>query len=310
MKKLITILLLSVLPLSLMAEKRVSKIYDAYLNETQHLTYDDEGRLVRWTVIHDEGDYNRTLFDHSFEYVSKDRIIITGMSDCNDAYIEVTLNEDGLVKIATDISGNTQIALNYDNGIMSECTWCNLNYPDEPDITVFDIVNGNPERLISDYWEGEYPEITYSDKPNYCGLVYMPMITCNTAWRYRSLAYAGLQGKGSTTLPSSCRFWLDKPTAPIEYQFDEDGYVTYMKVENANDGDGEFYFYYCEVNSVQDVEVPSVSVIGRKGGIDIEGEYTSLKIYNLQGLVCSPEGLTPGIYIVDVDGSIHKTVVY
>lgn len=307
MKNLQIILLLASVPFSLSAEKKVSKVYDAYLNETYNISYDEEGRLINWTVYYKD----IVKFNHSFDYVSNDKIIVSGITDRDESYMEVSLNEEGLVKEINVTVANDKAKgeIEYQDNLMSNLTWMEISEDSDETVIKFEINNGNPEKIISDYWSRDYPIITYSDKPNKAGLIYLPMITCNTLWGYRSLAYAGLLGKGSRNLPSSCRFDFDEPAASIEYQFDEEGYVTYMKTVNANDGDGEFYFEYIEVNCVEDISNPVVNVIGQKGRIDIHGEYNSAKVYNLNGILCSSENLTAGIYIVDVDGIKHKVIV-
>lgn len=311
MRKIITILLMAVFPLCLSAEKKVSKItrceydnvtHDNYY-EYQLLSYDESGRLINWTEI--ANDKNK--FDVSFNYISDNKIVLSGIFDYDNDVMEVSLDDNGLVKTAT--SQNTRISIGYNDGLMSELIWEDLYYSDQ-ERTTFEIVNGNPTMLISDYWSSGYPTITYTDIPNKSGLIYLPMITSNTAWGYRCLAYAGLQGYGSRTLPYSCQFRKYKPAGIIDYVLDNEGYVISMVVENGNDGDGTFTFEYCDVNGVDDVVRADVHVLGGQGCITIEGEYVSAKVYDLSGMrYPGTENLVPGIYIVDVDGMKFKAAV-
>ncbi len=59
-----------------------------------------------------------------------------------------------------------------------------------------------------------------------------------------------------------------------------------------------------------DNATPAVSVRGGIGCINIDGEYTSAEVYSLDGRRArSLENLTPGLYIVRVDGSTTKVMV-
>ncbi|MCC8113158.1 MAG: Omp28-related outer membrane protein [Bacteroidales bacterium] len=50
-------------------------------------------------------------------------------------------------------------------------------------------------------------------------------------------------------------------------------------------------------------------VRGLKGEIAIEGSYQKAQAYTLSGQAVSLKGLTPGLYIVNVDGQSHKVIV-
>jgi len=314
--KYLFLFLIAIMPLGLSAEKKVSKIYNAGTGGIQFLTYDDTGRLASWKEV---GDDNTTVFDLTIEYISKDKVVVSGIFYDGNGVMEVSLNENGLATSAythIDNGDDSEISLSYQNGLMSKITVCDYynGLKDYEEVTDFEINDGNPVRLISDVWDNGYPTITYSDMPNKCGLVYLPLITHNTAWRYRVLAYAGLQGYGSVNLPYSCNFYPDKVNDyVIDYVIDDEGYVISLSldVRYAGDVDGQFIFEYCDVNGVDDAETAAVEVIGGKNSIVVNGEYDSVKVYNLNGMSCNATtDLIPGIYIVDVDNSKFKVRVY
>lgn len=313
MKQLISIIILLCLPFCLKAEKKVSKIYDASEEVTQLLSYDEQGRLKSWKEYDNRN--NSVDFDLTFNYVDKNKIILSGIIEGTEGKsMEATLNDENLVTLASENRNESHISMEYKDGIMTKLTWWSTSdpeYADDKDITVFPIENGNPVKLVSDYWSSGTPIINYSDKPNKCGLVYLPIITCNTAWAYRVLAYAGLLGYGSRTLPSSCRFWFDEPLGDIDYTFDSEGYIISMKVTNGNDGNGEFYFEYTDVNGIGDIvaDESRCKVYSRGNQIIVEGEYSLLTVYNLQGVKCNDSNLAPGIYIAEVDGERFKVLV-
>ena len=45
------------------------------------------------------------------------------------------------------------------------------------------------------------------------------------------------------------------------------------------------------------------------GRITIVGEYDTVSVYSISGAMTGLEGLTPGIYIVDIDGRASKVLV-
>ncbi len=313
------------MPLSLSAEKKVSKIhrivFDEYdfgiedYSETEYLTYDDKGRLATWKVIEDDGDVS---FDQKIEYVSKDKVVISGIFDHNEGVAEVSLDENGLAtSIRHYANWDTSpiiYTLSYSNGLISKYTYSGSGVEDASD---FEITDGNPTRIISDYWWGDYPVITYSDKPNKCGLIYLPMITYNHEYYVRAVAYAGLQGRGSANLPYSCNFHPDRENDfVIDYVIDDEGYVTSMTMGNASDGDGHYTFEYCDVNT-ENAAIEAVSgnknsvIVTDRNNIIVKGEYNSVKVYDISGMLCkSTTDLLPGIYIVAVDNTRFKVRIY
>lgn len=52
-----------------------------------------------------------------------------------------------------------------------------------------------------------------------------------------------------------------------------------------------------------------VSVYGSNGEITVVGEYSSVQVFDLSGRLQPLSGLTPGLYIVTVDGTNHKVMV-
>lgn len=60
--------------------------------------------------------------------------------------------------------------------------------------------------------------------------------------------------------------------------------------------------------AVDDI-APAITVKGGAGTITVDGEYDSLQVYTITGMSTSPDNLTPGIYIVVVDGSVYKVAV-
>lgn len=147
--------------------------------------------------------------------------------------------------------------------------------------------------------------------PNKCGLVYLPMITCNTAWDYRALAYAGLLGYGSRTLPSACSLYPDEPLGIVDYTLDSDGYILTMTVASGNDGNGYYTFEYTDVNGLNEIEATGseIKVFCSGSQVVVDGEYSRLAVYNLQGSECVNSNLENGIYVVDVDNKRFKVLV-
>jgi len=75
----------------------------------------------------------------------------------------------------------------------------------------------------------------------------------------------------------------------IDYVIDDEGYITSMNVANT----------------------AAVEVSGGKNSIIVKGEYDSIKVYNLSGMLCNTtSNLVPGIYIVDVDNTMFKVKIY
>ncbi|MDE7426244.1 MAG: hypothetical protein K2M79_00395 [Muribaculaceae bacterium] len=66
------------------------------------------------------------------------------------------------------------------------------------------------------------------------------------------------------------------------------------------------------VNAIDDITsdvTASVSVRGGEGCIVINGDYNRAAAYTLSGVPCGFENLTPGLYVVNVDGRGYKVVV-
>ncbi len=63
------------------------------------------------------------------------------------------------------------------------------------------------------------------------------------------------------------------------------------------------------VNDITIDNDSAVKVYGTQGSIVIEGEYNSAQVYNISGQLQSSLNVTPGIYIVVVDGTAHKVAV-
>lgn len=317
MRKIITILLMAVFPLCLSAEKKVSKITidrtdaNQYVDnyETHLFSYDESGRLINFMQIAD----GLTVRDVSFEYINDNKILAAGLIDNDgiDVYdnIEISLDNNGSIKSALFQKSNIEISVTYRENLMSEIIWNDLSYSDQMKV-YFGIENGNPTKLMGDDWDSFYPTFTYSDIPNKCGLLYLPVITENIPWGSLILSCTGLLGYGSRTLPYSCQFYKNGSTNIINYVFDNDGYLSSMVINNDNFGDGKYKFEYCDVNGVDDVVRADVHVLGGQGCITIEGEYVSAKVYDLGGMrYPGTENLVPGIYIVDVDGMKFKAAV-
>ena len=308
MKKYITSLLAALLPFCVMAEKKVSKIYRLEDETVQELSYDEQGRLESWKEYYKQ-DVDDPDFDLRFNYIEINKVVLSGTIEGDtDRTMEVTLNDDNLVVFATENRNESCISCEYENGILSKISWWCTDYPEDKAIHFFQIENGNPIKL-SGYWD--YSSIKYSEIPNKCGLVYLPMITCNTAWDYRALAYAGLFGHGSRTLPSACSFYPDEPLGIVDYTLDSDGYILTMKVTNGNDGDGYYTFEYTDVNGLNEIETTGseIKVYYSGGQVVVDGEYSRLAVYNLQGSECVNSNLENGIYIVDVDNKRFKVLV-
>lgn len=298
------------LPFCAMAEKKVSRIYDSYNDETELLSYDEQGRLILFKEYY-YGHNDDPVFDLTFDYVGNNSVILYGTFDFEPGVrLEATLNDDNLVTYVKNSAYNDCVIIEYKDGIMVKATYHSLENDDIGTIN-FQIENGNPTNIT---WEeaGENYEFTYSERPNKCGLIYLPMITCNTAWAYRAFAYAGLFGYGSRTLPSTSRYWSDQAPGVIDYTFDSEGYIRTMKVTNGNDGDGDYTFEYTEVNGINDVETeePAIKVYSIGNKIVVEGEYSRLAVYNLQGSECDNSNLSQGIYIADVDNQRYKVLVH
>jgi len=322
-KQYLVLLILALLPFAGKTERKVSKIYCyeyEYTNPpyqeldanpyVQELEYDENGRLVSWKEWWDDGSGSSNQecrFDHSFTYLDDRHIKITGLSDYHECTLDVTLNSDGLIETATLYEKgkfNSSISPSYTDGLMTGLTWLG-GYRESYD---FVIENGNPVSGI----RGLDTQITYTDLPNKCGMAYLPFITNNTAWRFRSLALAGLEGYGSRNLAHSCQFDTCKPAGVIKYELDEEGYVLSMNITNTYDADGLFKFEYCEIAGIDSTRPDhnQVSVHAENRNIVIDGQYETVSVYNLLGERCGLSDLTPGIYIVDVDGSCHKTLVH
>ena len=56
-------------------------------------------------------------------------------------------------------------------------------------------------------------------------------------------------------------------------------------------------------------DAPTARAIGGNGRITIVGEYDTVSVYSISGAMTGLEGLTPGIYIVDIDGRASKVLV-
>lgn len=314
MTKFITAALAGLIALSAYGERKVSKIYE-YSNEPgypnrlyqiQELAYDSRGRLISWKEGAPDG--SRFYFDHTIEYVDESHVRITGLSGVEESVIDVILDSNGLANEATMYSNGSydaSIFMSYQNGLMTGITW--QDSPNNKDDHRFTIDNGNPTGGI----RGRDDEVTYTDLPNKCGMAYLPFITCNTAWKFRSIPLAGLEGYGSRNLPYSCNFNPNKPVGIIDYELDEDGYVLSMDITNSYDGDGLFKFEYCEVASTDLIPSDSnpVTVRGENGSIIIDGIHTSACVYDLYSSQRGMTNLTPGLYIVTVDGNPHKILM-
>lgn len=319
MKKLLTLLLATLFAFSAFGVRKVSKIYKCFhsndgtikIYEIQTLKYDEKGRLIQW--IETGTDENERWFKHDFNYIDDQHIEITGWSERKNCRIDVTLNENGLVETAMlyeevreELSLESILSLCYGDGLMTQLSWKD-GFNGSEDINNFVIVDGNP---VSG-WKYNSADVAYTNLPNKCGMAYLPFITYNSAWRYRSLALAGLQGYGSRNLPYSCNFNPNKPAGIINYELDEEGYVLSMDITNSYDGDGIFKFEYCEVASTEMISPDSnpVTVRGENGSIIIDGIYTSACVYDLYGSQREMTNLTPGLYIVTVDGNPHKILM-
>lgn len=312
MKQLITIAILVMLPFCAMAEKKVSRIYDSYNDETELLSYDEQGRLISWKhYYHNNND--DPVFDLTFDYVGNNSVILYGTFDFESGVrLEATLNDDNLVTYVKNSANEDYVIIEYKDGAMIKLTHHFIYDYEDLETHIFQIENGNPVNITRVEYNDNDFELTYSERPNKCGLIYLPMITCNTAWAYRAFAYAGLFGYGSRTLPSTSRYWSDQAPGVIDYTFDSDGYIRTMKVTNGNDGDGDYTFEYTEVNGIYDVETeePAMKVYSIGNKIVVEGEYSRLAVYNLQGSECDNSNLSQGIYIADVDNQRYKVLVH
>lgn len=309
MAKFITAALAILIALTASGERKVSKIYE-YNNEPgypnslyqiQELAYDSQGRLISWKE--GEPDGSRYYFDHTIEYIDDSHVRITGLSDGDQSVIDVTLDSNGLASEAVmykDGKFDANIRMTYQDGLMTGLTWRN-------DESRFTIVDGNPTGGI----RGGDNEVAYTDLPNKCGMAYLPIITCNTAWQFRSIPLAGLEGHGSRNLPYSCHFKKSEAPGIIDYEFDPEGYVLSMNITNSYDGDGLFKFEYCEVASTDMISTGSntVTIRGDNGNIIIDGVYTSAHVYDPYGTQRGMTNLTPGLYIVKVDGNPHKILL-
>lgn len=310
------------------AERKVSKIYfdeddwgDIYYFVSS-LEYDNKGRLISWKDMWKNS--GETRGEYTFEYVDDRNIRLTGLDeDGRESVIDVTLNSDGLVESAVmSVNGEPKyepgeldeaIYPTYQNGVMTGLVW-QMSYFNNRIEDIFAIENGNPVSRNKYYPDDNYNEIaqiTYTDLPNKCGMAYLPFIPNNCFWGFRSLALAGLMGYGSRNLAHSCRFDTSKPAGAIDYELDEDGYVLSMTLSNTYDADGQFRFEYCEVAGIEDVTADRshATVHAENGSIVVDGPYDTVAVYNLLGVRCGESGLTPGVYIVDVDGSRRKISV-
>lgn len=61
-------------------------------------------------------------------------------------------------------------------------------------------------------------------------------------------------------------------------------------------------------NTIDDL-TPAGTVKGGVGSITVEGDYDTLSVYTLTGIMTGCDNLAPGIYIVTVDGTTHKVLV-
>ncbi len=312
MKKIFVAAALICLSFNAFAVRKVSKVSLVDQGETITITYDALGRVSNWKQFanHRPDD---PQFDNTLEY-SNAKVIITGLFDYDDGTQYLDLDSDNLAIYGDNgeyefIEG---VKMEYDNGLLSAITWFDGYLDEDQDRTDFEITDGNPTKLYSDYWYNGTPEITYTDIPNKCGMVYLPMIINNTAWAWRAAAFAGLFGYGSRTLPYSCRFDFDDPVGVIDYKLDDEGYVLSMTISNSNDGDGIYEFEYTEVAGIEAPEIDdssSIQIIGGKGCIEISGEYTAARVYTTTGLEMPLTGLAPGLYIVKADNTTRKVLV-
>lgn len=309
MAKFITAALAILIALTASGERKVSKIYQysndpGYPNslyQIQELAYDSQGRLISWKE--GEPDGSRYYFDHTIEYIDDSHVRITGLSDRDESVIDVTLDSNGLASEAVmykDGKFDANIRMTYQDGLMTGLTW-------RHDESRFTIVDGNPTGGI----RGDDNEVAYTDLPNKCGMAYLPFITCNTAWQFRSIPLAGLEGHGSRNLPYSCHFNKSEAPGIIDYELDPEGYVLSMNITNSYDGDGLFKFEYCEVASTPAVTTDrdNVTVSAHDGTITIDGTYTTASVHDLLGTPRPMTGLAPGIYIVTVDGHPRKLLL-
>lgn len=312
MKNLLLTLLLVLVVFPVSGVRKVSKIYlyagSGELYEVQNLTYDEQGRLIQWKET--GPDENERWFKHDFNYVDSRHIEITGWSERDDCRMEVTLNDDGFVETALlyvesrgELKPDSKITLSYADGIMIKLVWTD-QFNGREDIDDFVIVNGNP---VSGWKYGD-ADVAYTDMPNKIGMAYLPFLTCNSEWLFRSLALAGLEGYGSRNLPYSC--WFDKrqPKGVIDYELDADGYVVSMNITNCYDGEGLYKFEYCETGGMEPIPADGscVKVHAENGTIVVDGQYSTLSVYNLVGSRCGTTDLASGIYVVTVDGTTHK----
>lgn len=309
MAKFITAALATLIALTASGERKVSKIYE-YDNEPgypnrlyqiQELAYDSQGRLISWKEGRPDG--SQYYFDHTIEYIDDSHVRITGLSDGRESVIDVTLGSNGLASEAVmykDGKFDANIRMTYQDGLMTGLTW-------RHDESRFTIVDGNPTGGI----RGGDNEVAYTDLPNKCGMAYLPFITCNTAWQFRSIPLAGLEGYGSRNLPYSCHFYKSEAPGIIDYEFDPEGYVLSMNITNSYDGDGLFKFEYCEVASTPAVTTDrdNITVSAHDGTITIHGTYTTASVHDLLGTPRPMTGLAPGIYIVTVDGHPRKLLL-
>lgn len=311
MKKFLLLLMLAILPTCMDAEKRVSKIVWSYdVNdtdfETQLFTYDESGRLSNWKE-YDGDDVNGTPdFDVTITYVDSRLVNLSGYFDSSDLQnIDVRLNDDGLAE--SFVFDDYHFNFGYSNKALSEITASDGGYGYN---VFFQFSNGNPVEIINDDRYSTPATITYSERPNKCGMVYLPMILNECLWRYRVTAYAGLLGYGSKNLAYSCDL-SNYGDGIIDYEIDNDGYIKSMYVTKASDGDGFYTYEYCEVNAVDDIrpDLPEIKVIAKDGRIAIEGQYETADVYDLCGARHGLSDLIPGVYIVDIDGRRFKTVV-
>lgn len=103
----------------------------------------------------------------------------------------------------------------------------------------------------------------------------------------------------SYTLPS-----LDRKKLDFEYT----AYVRVVKGVPSSEKSNEVVFVpsECKVSSVAGVATDNVKILGLKGAIQAPAD---AEIYNMQGVRCDREGLTPGIYVVRVAGNVTKVNV-
>lgn len=63
------------------------------------------------------------------------------------------------------------------------------------------------------------------------------------------------------------------------------------------------------VSGVEDIETPEISVFPGEGEVIVNGDYSTMQVYDLSGRAVPNTNLTPGLYIVRVDGQSHKVAV-